>query len=61
MLFNSMRREALALCLLITISILYFDFMFYNGFEITGKYGSEIQKVLFGIDTSRANAQISDW
>ena len=56
-----MRREALALCLLIAISILYFDLMFYHGFEITEKYGSEIQKALFtNIDTSNANAQIND-
>ena len=52
-----MRREALALCVLIAISILYFDLMFYNGFEITEKYGLEIQKILLGnTDSSRANA-----
>ena len=55
-----MRKEALALCLLIAGSIVYFDLIFYNGFEITEKYGSEFQKVIFGIDSSRANAQISD-
>ena len=55
-----MRKEALALYLLIAASIVYFDLIFYNGFEITEKYGSEIKKVLFGIDSSRANAQISD-
>jgi hypothetical protein len=55
-----MIREAVALCIMISLSILYFDLMFYNGFEITERYGSEIKKILLGIDTSEANAQISD-
>ncbi|MGA8843329.1 MAG: hypothetical protein WB511_07060, partial [Nitrososphaeraceae archaeon] len=58
--FIQMIREAVALCIMISLSILYFDLMFYNGFEITERYGSEIKKILLGIDTSEANAQISD-
>jgi hypothetical protein len=30
--------------------------MFYNGFEITERYGSEIKKILLGIDNSQTNA-----
>jgi len=55
-----MRKEAVVLSLLIAFSILYFDLIFYNGFEITEKYGSEIQKVIFGIDSTQADAQIND-
>ena len=51
-----MRKEALALSLLIAFGILYFDLMFYNGFEITEKYGSEIQKGLLGIKNIKATA-----
>jgi hypothetical protein len=55
-----MRKDALFLCLLITLSLIYFDLFFYNGFEITEKYGLEIQKVLFGIESNTANAQINE-
>jgi hypothetical protein len=55
-----MRKEAVVLSLLIAFSILYFDLIFYNGFEITEKYGSKIQKVIFGIDSTQADAQIND-
>lgn len=55
-----MRRDAFVLCLLITLSIIYFDLFFYNGFEITEKYGLEIQKALFGIESNTANAQFND-
>ena len=55
-----MRREVSALCLLIALAIVYFDLFFYNGFEITEKYGLEIQKALFGIESNTANAQFND-
>jgi hypothetical protein len=51
-----MRKEAVALSLLIAFSILYFDLIFYNGFEISEKYGSEIQKVLLGINNIKVTA-----
>ena len=55
-----MRREVSALCLLIALAVAYFDLFFYDGFEITEKYGSEIQKLLFGIESNTANAQVND-
>ena len=56
-----MRKEALGLSLLIAISILYFDLVFFHGYVIAEKYGSEIQKTFFRtIDKSKANAQITN-
>jgi len=51
-----MKREGIALCLLIAAPVVYFDLIFYNGFEMTEQCGSQIQKILFGIDSSTAIA-----
>jgi len=51
-----MKKEAIALSLLIAFSILYFDWMFYNGFDIAKKFDSEIQKTLLEINKLKATA-----
>jgi hypothetical protein len=56
-----MKKEALALCVLIAISVLYFDIIFYHSYLISEKYGSEIQRAILGnINNNRVNAQVND-